>query len=499
MSKKGAGPGLHGPCIAAPPLPSEPAPIDPTALSARALTGLYRARALSPVEALRACHARIDRLNPVLNAVIAEDQAAATAAARASEARWREGAPAGPLDGVPLTVKDNVAVAGLPLRWGSPAFPEWRPARDELPVARLRAGGAVILGKTNVPEFTLEGYTANALSGVTRNPWDPSRTPGGSSGGAVAAVAAGMGPLALGTDGGGSTRRPASHTGLVGMKPTPGRIPRADGLPAILLDLEVIGPITRTVEDAALLMGAIAAPAPGLDPLSRGFGEFAVPARAPRLRIRLVPRFGDHPVDPGIAASVALAARRLAALGHAVEEGPPPFDPEAVLPLFGAIGAAGLAWLLEGLPGRPLPASPALAAMAEAGRAMPAAALMAALDAVAAFRRAMAAFFEGGCDALLTPAAAALPWPAGESHPPEIDGRAVGPRGHAVFTNFANLGGLPGIALPCDPVDGLPVGFQLVGAPGADAALLAAGAEYEAAHPWADRWPPLVGSARCPA
>ncbi|TPG60501.1 amidase [Roseomonas nepalensis] len=465
--------------------------IDPSTLSAGALVGLYRRGALSPVEAARAALGRIARGNPRLNAVIALDEAGARAAAARSEARWRAGCPAGPLDGVPLTVKDNIPAAGLPCRWGSPAWPGGVPARDELPVARLRAGGAVILGKTNVPEFTLEGYTDNALFGPTRNPWDPRLTPGGSSGGAVAAVASGMGPLALGTDGGGSIRRPASHTGLVGLKPTPGRVPRAEGLPAILLDLEVIGPIARTVADAALLLAAIADPAPE-DPLSRGIEPFAALDAAPRLRIRYVPRFGASPVDPGIATSVAVAAGRLAALGHAVEEGPPPFDPDAVLPLFPAIAGAGLAWLLGSLPGHPSPSSPALAAMAAAGRGAGAAALFGALDAMGAFRQAMALFLTRDCDAILTPAAAALPWPARESHPPVIDGQPAGPRGHAVFTNFANLGALPAIALPGDPVAGLPAGFQLVGAPGSEAALLAVGAAYEAAHPWADRWPDLA-------
>ena len=464
--------------------------IDPSALTAQALVALYRSGALSPVEATRACLGRIARLNPRLNAVIALDEAGALAAAARSEARWREGRPAGPLDGVPLTVKDNIPVAGLPCRWGSPAWPNQVPAKDELPVARLRAGGAVILGKTNVPEFTLEGYTDNALFGPTRNPWDPRLTPGGSSGGAVAAVASGMGPLAVGTDGGGSIRRPASHTGLVGLKPTPGRVPRADGLPAILLDLEVIGPIARTVGDAALLLAAMADPAPE-DPTSRGMVPLALPAAAPRLRIRYVPRSGASPVDPRIAASVAEAAWRLAALGHAVEEGPVPFDPGAVLPVFPAIAGAGLAWLLGNLPGKPSPASPTLSAMAAAGREMRAEALFAALGAMAGFRRAMALFLTRDCDAILTPAAAALPWPARESHPPEIDGQPAGPRGHAVFTNFANLAGLPAIALPCDPVAALPVGFQLVSAPGAEAALLAVAAEYEAAHPWAHRWPAL--------
>jgi aspartyl-tRNA(Asn)/glutamyl-tRNA(Gln) amidotransferase subunit A len=337
----------------------------------------------------------------------------------------------------------------------------------------------------------LQGYTDNPVHGVTRNPWDPALTPGGSSGGAVAAVAAGLGPLALGTDGGGSIRRPCSHTGLVGLKPSIGRVPRCDGLPAILHDLEQIGPIARTTTDLVALL-AVIAPPDARDPASRGMPPLDVPPVPPRLRILFVPRFGAHPVDPVIAERTAAAAQRLARLGHRVEEGAAPFDVDALNPLFGAIGQAGLAWLLATrFPGA-APAAPMLREMAEAGRALAATDLFAALEGVGRFRRAMAAFYGGGWDAILTPAAAALPWPAEEVAPPAIGGQAVGPRGHAVFTNFANLAGLPGIALPCAPDGGgLPIGFQLVGAPGADGLLCALAAEWEAAEPWAGRWPPL--------
>lgn len=459
---------------------------DPALLPARTLAGLFARRALSPVEALDAILARIAALNPRLNAIIALDEAGARAAARASEARWRAGTPLSPLDGVPLTVKDNIAVAGLPCTWGSPLFRDHVPERDELPVARARAGGLVILGKTNVPEFTLQGYTDNALFGPTRNPWDPALTPGGSSGGAVAAVAAGLGPLALGTDGGGSIRRPASHTGLLGLKPGPGRVPRCDGLPAILLDLEQIGPIARTTGDLVALFALLSPPDPR-DPAARLMPPLAVPAVPPRQRILFVPRFGANPVDPEVATSVAIAAARLGALGHAVEEGEAPFTTDELAALFGPVSQAGLAWLLAERGGEP--AAPTLREMAAAGRALSPQAVFAALDGIAAFRRRMAAFFQGW-DLILTPAAAALPWPAGQVAPPVIDGEPVGPRGHAVFTNFANLAGLPGIALPCQPAEsGLPIGFQLVGPAGSDGLLCALAAAWEAAQPWADRWP----------
>ncbi|MDB5374090.1 MAG: amidase, partial [Belnapia sp.] len=351
------------------------------------------------------------------------------------------------------------------------------------------AAGLVLLGKTNVPEFTLQGYTDNSVFGVTRNPWDPRLTPGGSSGGAVAALAAGLGPLALGTDGGGSIRRPASHAGVVGLKPSPGRVPRCDGLPAILLDLEQIGPIARTSDDLIALLSLLVAP-DARDPSCRAMPPFVVPATPPRQRILYVPRFGSAPVDPEIAASTAAAAARLATLGHVVEEGEAPFSTEELAALFGPIGQAGLAWLMAAKSGEP--AAPMLREMAAAGRGLSATALFGALDGMAGFRRRMAGFF-GAWDLIMTPAAAALPWPAEEIAPPTIAGQAVGPRGHAVFTNFANLAGLPGLALPAAPAaGGLPIGFQLVGPGGADGLLCAMAREWEAAEPWAGRWPALA-------
>lgn len=456
-------------------------------MPATALAEAYGSRTVSPVEVLRSCLGRMDAVNPVLNAVIAQDRAAALAAAEGSERRWRSGAPLGPLDGVPFTVKDNIVTADLPTTWGCPLYRDFRGGVNELPVERMLRGGAVLLGKTNVPELTSQGYTDNTLFGPTGNPWNPALTPGGSSGGAVAAVAAGIGPVALGTDGGGSIRRPASHAGVVGLKPTPGRIPRCDGLPQILLDFETIGPIARTLGDVIAVTLALSDP-DSRDPASLRLPRFAVPAVAPK-RILFVPQFGDHPVDPEVSASVAAAAETLARLGHAVTQGPAPFDVAAVNNIQATVGPSGMAWLMQTHSGGARPAMPALQAMAAGGAALPAHALFGALDATLRLRAAMSVFFET-TDLILTPAAAALPWPKTESHPPMIDGRKVGPRGHAVFTAFVNIAGLPGLALPTGfSRDGLPVGMQIVGAPGTDAALLAVGLDYERARPWAGRWP----------
>jgi aspartyl-tRNA(Asn)/glutamyl-tRNA(Gln) amidotransferase subunit A len=442
-------------------------------LSATRLGEGFACGAFTPSDAVDAVLARIAAFNPGLNAIVTLDGEGARRDAAASTERWRRGRAIGRLDGVPITVKDNIPVAGLRASWGSLLLADYVPVRDELPVARLRAAGAVILGKTNCPEFSLQGYTDNKLFGPTRNPWNPDLTPGGSSGGAAAGVAAGFGPVAIGTDGGGSIRRPASHTGLVGFKPSAQQVARADGFPPILLDFEVIGPLTRTVADARLVMEVIG-PVPSLPPSPR--------------RIRFVPRFGAAPVDPEIAASVAGAAEAFRRLGHSVEEGEVPFACAPLDAAWPVISQTGLAWLLHSYGEWQGRVTDAVAAMEAAGAAFPATAYFGALQAVSALRGELAAFFRD-YDLILTPSAAALPWPATQSHPAVIDGQAVGPRGHAVFTAFANMAGCPGINLPCAPsAAGLPIGFQLVGARGADATVLAVAEQYETAYPWKDLW-----------
>ena len=445
--------------------------------SASELADGYARGRFSPVDATEAALARIAQVNGALNAIITLDAAGALAAARASETRWRHGNARGPLDGVPLTVKDNLNVRGLRTTWGSRLYADFVPRIDEVPVARARDAGMVILGKTNVPEFTLSGYTDNLLFGPTRNPWDLRLTPGGSSGGAVACVAAGIAPLALGTDGGGSIRRPVSHTGLVGLKPSRGKVPRGDGLPQILLDFEVVGPIARTTRDLVLMMQTIA-------------GSWA-PAPAKRCRILYVPRFGDNPVDAQIAADVAHAARVFATLGHAVSEAPVPFDADAFNAVWPVIGQTGLAALVGPMRDWRERVAPVFVEMADAGSKLHATELFDALAEIARMRERLSAVFDD-YDVLLTPAAAALPWPAEVAYPTTIDGKEVGPRGHAVYAAFANASGCPAIAVPCTlRADGLPVGFQLVAAPGQDERLCVLASEYEDAEPWSHRWPPL--------
>jgi aspartyl-tRNA(Asn)/glutamyl-tRNA(Gln) amidotransferase subunit A len=431
---------------------------EPWRLGVAGLSDLLARRAVSPVDLLDLFLARIERINPAINAIVAIDGGARAAAAE-SERRWAAGEPRSALEGIPLTIKDNIPVRGLPTTWGSRMFRDAVSARDELPVARLRAAGAVILGKTNCPEFTLEGYTDNPLFGVTRNPWHTELTPGGSSGGAVASVAAGLVPAAIGTDGGGSIRRPASHTGLVGLKPSTGLVARDHGLPQVLLDFEAVGPMARRVADVRLLLDVMAGP----DRRDRK-SLCAAPAAPPPDPVRLlyVPTFGDNPLDMAPVAEI--------------------------WPIFAEVAVA---FLLDQNPARRDQVAEKFIDMAERGEAIPAHRYLDAIETVDRLRRTVSdGFLE--TDVIMTPSAAALPWPAAEPFPPEIDGQPVGPRGHAVYTAWVNACGHPGINLPAAPsAGGLPIGFQLIGDFGADALLLDLAVRFEAAHPWAERWPAL--------
>jgi aspartyl-tRNA(Asn)/glutamyl-tRNA(Gln) amidotransferase subunit A len=460
-------------------------------LSATELAARYREGSLAPPAVAEACLARMDAVNPMLNAVIARRDEAVLREAHASAQRHARGAALSPLDGVPLTVKDSLFTADQPTTWGTPALREHRTPHDEFAVGRARAAGALILGKTNVPEFALEGYTANPIFGVTRNPWNLELTPGGSSGGAVAAVASGIGPLAIAQDGGGSIRRPACHTGLVGLKPSLSAVPREHAFPSLLLDFEVIGPIARTVGDARLLFGVMRGPA-AVDRSSLAAAWAAAHAvQRTRLRVLYVERFGDAPLDPQVAASVARGVRVIEQLGHHVEEGALPLDLDFYAQAWPQVGQAGLARLFEQHPEWARQASPRYRELAQAGRAIGAARLWDIVEAVRQLRRDAAALFDR-YDVVVTPSVAALPWRAELAYPERIDGREVGPRGHAVYTGWVNAAGLPGLAVPCAPsAEGLPIGMQMIGRYGADDMLLDLGQACEAASPWAQHWPNL--------
>lgn len=461
-------------------------------LPATELTRRYRDRSLTPLDVTRACLDRLEAVNPRLNAVVLRRDAQALLEAEAATRRFDAGHPLSALDGIPLTVKDSLYTADMPTSWGCRALAQRGTGEDEHAVARARTAGAVILGKTNVPEFALEGYTDNPVYGPTGNPWNTELTPGGSSGGAVAAVAAGIGPLAIAQDGGGSIRRPVSHTGLVGLKPSLSSVPRQHVLPTLLLDFEIIGPIARTVADTRLLFDVMRGPAV-VDRLSLAAAHAAtLPRRNGPLRVLYVERLGDAPLDPQIAASVGAGVAQLAALGHHVETGPLPLDLDFFATAWPRIGQMGLASMFDQHPDWEAQASQKYRDMAAQGRALPATLLWQTLERVWQLRRESAALFER-FDVVVMPSAAALPWPKREAFPPRIAGQEVGPRGHAIYTGWVNAAGLPALAVPTAPSsEGLPIGMQMVGAYGSDDQLLDLGASFEASSPWAHRWPTLT-------
>ena len=460
-------------------------------LSATELQRRYRDGRVTPLAVTQAVLARIDAVNPRLHAVVARRDAAVLAEAAAATQRFAQGAPLSALDGIPITVKDSLFTAALPTTCGTAALRDHRPAHDELAAGRALAGGALLIGKTNVPEFANDGYTANPLFGVTGNPWDPALTPGGSSGGAVAAVAAGIGPLAIAQDGGGSIRRPASHTGLVGLKPSLSAWPRHHTLPGLLLDFDCIGPVARTVADARLLFDAVR----GASSVDRSSMAASYAAGQPRaqgaLRVLYVEHLNANPLDPQIAASCRHAVQQFEALGHRVELGALPLDVGFLMEAWPQIGQVGLAAMFEQHPEWEALASAKYRELADAGRRVTGARVWQIMERVTRLRRECATLFEQ-VDVIVMPAAAALPWPAHEPYPSRIDGQPVGPRGHAAYTGWVNAAGLPGLALPARPSrEGLPIGIQLIGPYGHDDLLLDLGAAYEALDPWADRWPAL--------
>ncbi|MGA5414039.1 amidase [Streptomyces pseudogriseolus] len=434
-----------------------------TELTAARLLDGYRKGEFGPVEVTRAALRRAEEIQPDVNAfvrLLADD---ALQRAAVSEERWRRGEPLGPLDGVPVTVKDILLLRGAPTLKGSRTIdPAGRWDEDAPSVARLRERGAVFLGKTTTPEFGWKGVTDSPLSGVTRNPRDPSRTAGGSSGGAAAAVALGAGPLALGTDGGGSVRIPAAFCGIFALKPTYGRVPL---YPASAFGtLAHVGPMTRDAADAALLMDAIAAPDSrdwsALPPAPGSFAE-ALGGGVRGLRVAFSSSLGGQVrVDPGVAGVVRRAVERLAGLGAYVEE----TDPDLADPVeaFHALWFAGAARVTRHL-GREQRErlDPGLREICREGGRLSAQTYLAAVDVRMDLGRRMGRFHET-YDLLVTPTLPVTAFEAGAEVP-----RGSGHRrwtGWTPFTYPFNMTQQPAASVPVGLVDGLPVGLQLVAA-----------------------------------
>lgn len=460
-----------------------PAATDPADLSATELLAGYRAGTLSPVEATRAVLARIEQVNPMVNAYCLLDGEAALAAAVASEQRWRRGEPRGVVDGVPTSIKDMLLTAGWPTRRGSRTIdPDQAWTVDSPAVARLRGHGAVLLGKTTTPELAWKGVTDSPLTGATGNPWDAARTAGGSSGGGAAAVAAGMGPLAVGTDGGGSVRIPASFCGIVAHKPTYGRVPHYPASP--FGSLASAGPMARTVADTALLLDVISEPdsrdASALPPPGSSFLA-GVNAAITGLRVAFSPTLGFAAVDPEVAALVARAAGAFVELGARVEQ----TDPGITDPVedFHVLWFAGAAKFTEHLTvEQRAQLDPGLAEICEQG------ARYSALEYLQATACRMAlgtrtGLFHERYDLLLTPTVPIPPFEIGR----EVPAGSVARRwtSWTPFTYPFNMTQQPASTVPCGFTSaGLPVGLQVVGPRHADALVLAACAAFEQTQPW---------------
>lgn len=448
-------------------------------LGATEAAALINARHVSAQEVARSVLKRLDAVNPRLNAVIQHDADWTLSFAREVDRRIAAGEQL-PLAGVPLTVKDNIWVQGRRITQGSLAFKDFTAPTHAWAVQRLLDQGAVIVGITNCSEFACKGVSNNRLHGITRSPWDLRLTPGGSSGGAVSATAAGIGALALGTDAGGSTRRPAAHTGLVGMKPTFGLIPCGPGFDEPNFGLSVMGQIGRSVADVALMWQQLLGYSHGdwgsQQPVKAEIDLNAAPPRS--LRIAWSADLGcGFAIDDDVRQQLEARVRQLQADGYSIEQVAPRW-PDGVreYPLL-KLQQAGLAALHGQARGEGL-LDPDIAAQIDLGSQHSAIDIAKVLILRERIYAAYAAFFDQ-YDLLLCPTTPTVSWPVEQLGPTEIGGQPAGPRGHAVFTPLFNYAQAPACSVPAGMVRGLPIGLQIVGRRYSDAGVLAMAAHIE--------------------
>jgi Asp-tRNA(Asn)/Glu-tRNA(Gln) amidotransferase A subunit family amidase len=462
-------------------------------LTASELAAKIRDKSVSPVEVTEALLGRIERLNPTLNAfcLIAHD--AARAAAREAEIAVMKGEPLGLLHGVPVSIKDVLYTRGLRTTGGSRLFSDITPQEDAIAVARLRTAGAVILGKTNTSELGHKALTVNPLFGATRNPWDLAYTPGGSSGGAAAAVASGQGPIGLGTDGGGSIRIPASCCNLYGFKPSYGRVPNHPGFPG-WEHYSHTGPIVRSVADAALVLDVIAGGDDrDLESLPSGPNSFgaACGKSVKAFHVAWTPDLGFAPVDAEVVEICQEAAAQFESLGCHVEVVNPGW--QSGEDAFGTIVTAQFyaAWG-DRLPEAEPLLDPSLVKFVRRGGGITARQYLEARAWVRAFWLEVHAFLER-FDLLLTPTLAVAPFALDSPPPREIAGQPVSVLGWMPFTFPFNMTGQPAASIPAGfSAAGLPVGLQICGRRHDDRSVLAASAAYERICPWMTRRPALT-------
>ncbi len=466
-------------------------------LPATQLAAAIRTKELSAVEACDAMLYRIRHLNPKLNVYCTLTAEAARTAARAAETAVMRGEALGPLHGVPFSVNDLTPTQGIRTTFGSKIFEHDVPHEDAIVVERLRAAGGVLLGKTNTPEFGCKGVTDNRVFGTTYNPWHLDRTPGGSSGGAGASVAAGMGTLAEGNDLAGSLRMSASFCGVVGFKPSQGRIPRYPN-PHGWNTLHGHGPLTRTVADAALMFQSMVGPDPR-DPLSlpdSGEDFFSVAQgdlRLKGLRVAWSPDLGGAaPVAPEVEAVCARAAQVFGAFGCHLEEASP--DAHDAHDIFTVLHASLRTAALDRYTATwSAHMDPHLLGQLAQGRQFTLPDVHRAEAARTALYHRVRTFFDT-YDLLLLPTAGALPTPAWDGAPAQAaaDRAMAAPEDLSILTDIFNLTGQPAISVPASwTPTGLPVGLQIVAPFRADALVLHAAAAFEAAQPWHHRRRPL--------
>ncbi|MHB1127391.1 MAG: amidase [Bacillota bacterium] len=472
-------------------------PTDLCYVPALELARMIREKEVSPVEVTKVYLERIERLNPQVNAfcTVAGDQA--RQAAHGAEIAVLNGEPLGPLHGVPVAIKDLTPTAGIRTTYGSRIFADHIPDEDAVFVERVKKAGAIVLGKTNTPEFGHTATTDNSLFGPTRNPWNLERTVGGSSGGSAAAVALGLTALAEGSDGGGSVRIPASTCGVYGLKPTYGRIPFDTSPSKFSSDTPFLhhGTITRTVADAALLLSVVSGP-DRRDPFSLPFtGEDyvgAIQKDIRGLRIAFSPDLGYFEIDPQVSAAVEDTTKILADLGCIVETVSPGFDN----PIKTVQGPFNLMWCVhfasfyaEYLPQWQDQLSRGVLAMIKTGQRVP----------VEEYKRAEIARsvvwdkiedIFSRYDLLLTPTLAVPAFPLGIPGPKEVNGKAIDPYSGWMLTYPFNLTGHPAASVPCGFTrDSLPMGAQVIGRRFDESTILAVSAAIEKAKPWINRKP----------
>lgn len=460
-------------------------PADLTACEARALIGR---RALSPVELARACIERVRSLDPAVNAVVAMDEEAVMAEARASEARQMSSEPLGAVEGLPFGVKDMIDVTGLPTTFGSLIYKDNIARRDDPIVAAMRRGGAVVLGKTNNPEFSLGANTRNAVYGATGNPHDPTKSAAGSSGGSAAALACGMAPLCTGSDTGGSLRNPAAFCGVVGYRPSPGLVP-GNGRGIGMFHLSTSGPMARSVDDTALMLSVMARPDRN-DPLTPVLdgrtiwdaAELARPAPTDAARWRVA-----FTADFGFALTEGIIRRAFAGridylrshLGRLEESHPDCSDADHIFAVLR--GVAMLGSHLDGVRRTPESYGPNVRANIDEGLSFSVEDVTRALTAQTSYYRRWQNFFET-TDFILSPAVTISPRDWHELYPTEIDGQRTESYYHWLSLAYAvTLAGHPAITLPVGRDEkGMPFGLQIIGRRNEDAKLLSFAREIEA-------------------